>query len=159
MDFPPPFVDGLRGPSPSALGAGDFVVARADCVFAYQLAVTVDDAAMGITEVVRGDDLFDSTPRQLALFAALGAPPPDYLHVPLVLGADGERLAKRHGATSLAELREGGVSSEAVVGWLGSSLGLLDARVPMKASELAAHVDITRLAREPVKVDPLRDFV
>ncbi len=85
----PGFDDGLHGAVPPGLGEGDFVVRRADGIFAYQLAVVVDDAAMGITEVVRGDDLLASTPRQIALYRALGLPTPAFLHVPLVLGADG----------------------------------------------------------------------
>jgi glutamyl-tRNA synthetase len=82
----------------------DFVVRRGDGAFAYNLAVVVDDAAMGVDQVVRGDDLLDSTPRQVWLARALGLPVPDYVHVPLVLGPDGARLAKRHGAVTLREL-------------------------------------------------------
>ncbi|MDH4450415.1 MAG: tRNA glutamyl-Q(34) synthetase GluQRS [Rhodoferax sp.] len=80
---------------------GDFVLLRADGLWAYQLAVVVDDAAQGITHVVRGEDLADNTPRQLALQRALGAPAPQYLHTPLVRGADGEKLSKQHGAPAL----------------------------------------------------------
>jgi glutamyl-tRNA synthetase len=82
----------------------DFVVRRGDGAFAYNLAVVVDDAEMGVDQVVRGDDLADSTPRQLWLGRALGLTVPDYVHVPLVLGPDGARLAKRHGAVTLREL-------------------------------------------------------
>ena len=83
--------------------ADDVVLVRNDGVPAYHLAVVVDDAAQGVTEVVRGDDLLASTPSQLHLQQLLGYPHPEYAHVPLVLGADGERLAKRHGAVTLAE--------------------------------------------------------
>ncbi|HEV2130547.1 MAG TPA: tRNA glutamyl-Q(34) synthetase GluQRS, partial [Longimicrobiaceae bacterium] len=85
---------------------GDFVVRRKDGIAAYQLAVVVDDAAMEITHVLRGADLLSSTARQLLLYDALDLPPPEWLHVPLLLGPDGERLSKRHGAVTLREVRE-----------------------------------------------------
>ena len=102
----------------------DVVLQRGDGVPAYNLAVVVDDAAQGVTQVVRGDDLLSSTPRQVLLQRLLGLPTPEYLHVPLVLGPDGERLAKRHGAVTLSQLAEGGVSAADVVAWLATSLGL-----------------------------------
>ena len=156
LDEPPSFVDGLAGPSAAGLGAGDFIIARADGVVAYQLAVVTDDAAMGMTEVVRGDDLFESTPRQLALFHALGAAPPRYVHVPLMLGPDGQRLAKRHGATSLAELRDGGRTPEAVVGILAHSLGVTPTAAPLSARELSRSIDPAALhARPPFTPPPI----
>ena len=91
---------------------GDFVVQRADGVFAYQLAVVVDDLAMRITHVLRGDDLLPSTPRQLQLYQALGAPPPRFAHVGLVLGPSGERLSKRDGPVGLSTLLDLGVPGE-----------------------------------------------
>jgi glutamyl-tRNA synthetase len=99
----------------------DFVVRRGDGAFAYNLAVVVDDAAMGVDQVVRGDDLLDSTPRQVWLAGALGLPVPDYVHVPLVLGPDGARLAKRHGAVTLRELDAGEARR-----WIVQSLDLED---------------------------------
>lgn len=102
----------------------DVVLARADGVPAYNLAVVVDDIAQGVTQVVRGDDLLSSTPRQVLLYRLLGADAPEYLHVPLVLGADGRRLAKRHGAVTLADLAAEGWSTSDVLGALGRSLGL-----------------------------------
>jgi glutamyl-tRNA synthetase len=100
----------------------DFVVRRGDGAFAYNLAVVVDDAAQGVEEVVRGNDLADSTPRQLWLARALGVAEPVYAHVPLVLGPDGARLAKRHGDVTLRE-----VGVEAARAWMLASLGLRSA--------------------------------
>lgn len=104
----------------------DVVLARADGVPAYNLAVVVDDIAQGVTQVVRGDDLLSSTPRQVLLYQLLGAAPPEYWHVPMVLGADGSRLAKRHGAVTLEDLAEVGIAVGPVVDALVRSLGLID---------------------------------
>ncbi|MFC0215660.1 tRNA glutamyl-Q(34) synthetase GluQRS [Paenibacillus chartarius] len=131
---------------------GDFVVLRADGMFSYQLAVVVDDAAMGITDVLRGADLLDSTPRQLALFVALGLPAPQYAHVPLLLDADGSRLAKRHRALSLAELRAQGASPERIIGVLACLSGLLDRPEPVQAHELVREFSISRVPREPARL-------
>ncbi|MFT3882105.1 MAG: tRNA glutamyl-Q(34) synthetase GluQRS [Gemmatales bacterium] len=98
---------------------GDFVVWKNNNTPAYQLAVVVDDAEMGITEVIRGNDLIPSTPRQILLYQALGNAAPKFGHVPLVVGTDGRRLAKRHGDARLATLREQGVSVEKFLGWIG----------------------------------------
>ncbi|MBI3977296.1 MAG: tRNA glutamyl-Q(34) synthetase GluQRS [Chloroflexi bacterium] len=132
---------------------GDVVLRRADGLHAYQLAVVVDDAAMGITEVVRGADLLSSTPRQILLYRALGLDPPAFAHVPLVLGLDGERLAKRHGAVSIAEARAAGRRSEDVVGLLAHSLGLLDRSEPVTPAELVPHFQWSRLRREAWRLD------
>jgi glutamyl-tRNA synthetase len=102
----------------------DFVVRRADGAPAYQVAVVVDDDDQGVGEVVRADDLLDTTPRQVWLARKLGLTVPRYAHVPLVLGPDGERLAKRHGAVTLADLRAAGVDPPRVLGLLAESLGL-----------------------------------
>lgn len=115
---------------------GDFVLRRADGLFAYQLAVVVDDVAMEIDEVVRGADLLESTARQCLLYQALGAAPPRFAHVPLVLGPAGERLAKRHGGSTIGSLRGAGKQPESVIGLLGWSLGLLDRPEPVAAREL-----------------------
>src|SRR5437870_4878736 len=101
------FHDELQGPQefdPQAT-VGDFVLRRADRIFAYQLAVVVDDAAMGIGQVLRGEDLLPSTARQILLYRLLGAPQPRWAHAPLVLGRSGERLSKRDRAASLFALR------------------------------------------------------
>ncbi len=126
---------------------GDFVVRRKDGVAAYQLAVVVDDAAMGITHVVRGADLLPSTARQLLLYRALDLDPPAFLHVPLLLGPDGERLAKRHGAVSLAELREAGVAPARVAGWLASTCGLAGPGEEVEARELVSRFAVERIPR------------
>ncbi len=152
----PGFVDAIHGAIPEEPGADDFVVRRADGLFAYQLAVVVDDAAMSVTEVVRGDDLLASTPRQLALFRALGHdPPPAFAHVPLVLGPDGARLAKRHGAISIASMRERGLSAERVVGALAATLGLVGPGVSVTPRELVAGFDLTRVPRTPIALADL----
>ena len=121
------FVDLLAGVHRGPVD--DVVLQRGDGVPAYNLAVVVDDAAQGVTQVVRGDDLLSSTPRQILLQRLLGLPTPEYLHVPLVLGTDGERLAKRHGAVTLSQLADGGVSSR-------------------RGRRLAGHVARTRRAGE-----------
>lgn len=131
---------------------GDFVVFRADGVAAYQLAVVVDDVAMEVTEVVRGDDLLASTARQVLLYEALGAPPPRWAHLPLVLGDDGERLAKRHGAMGLGELRARGVRPEALRAWLLASLGVApDGDAPLR--ELARGFDVGAVPAAPLRWD------
>src|SRR5512137_2027049 len=131
---------------------GDFVVARADGVPAYQLAVVVDDAAMEVTDVVRGDDLLPSTARQLLLYRALGLAAPRFAHVPLVVGADGERLAKRHGARSLTELREAGVAAEAVVGLLAASCGLAGPGERLAAAALVDGFAWGRVDKAPARL-------
>lgn len=102
---------------------GDFVLRRGDGVYAYHLAVVVDDAAMGVTDVLRGADLWPATPRQVALQGALGYPTPRYLHVPLMTDFRGERLAKRGGAPPVQALREGGEEAGRVLATLARSLG------------------------------------
>jgi len=148
MERAPAFVDRVYGAFPEGPG-DDFVIQRADGQHAYQLAVVVDDMAMGITEVVRGADLLDSTPRQIALYEALGATPPAFLHVPLVLDAHGVRLAKRHGATPIAEMRARGVSKQTILGALAHSLGLARQGEQLDAQALVARFDPARLPHEP----------
>ena len=103
---------------------GDFVVARSPEQPAYQLAVVADDIDNGVTEVVRGDDLIPSTARQILLYRLLGARPPSFGHVPLVVGPDGARLAKRHGDARIAALRERGAKPERIIGTLAAWSGL-----------------------------------
>jgi len=115
---------------------GDIVIKRRDGIFAYQLASVVDDIDMGITDVVRGVDLLDSTPAQIALFRALGAEPPRFWHLPLKTDRAGNKLAKRDGSESLLQLRDAGVSAAGVVGKLAFELGLIDQPGAMSLWEL-----------------------
>jgi glutamyl-tRNA synthetase len=112
----------------------------------------VDDAAMGITHVVRGADLLSSTARQIMLCRALDLPVPEFVHVPLMLGADGERLAKRHGAVSLGELRDAGVPPERVAGWLAATCGLARPGEEIAPAGLVARFDVGRLPTTPTAV-------
>ncbi len=119
------FTDLVFGPQSYALAqlGGDFALRRSDGVWAYQLAVCVDDAAMGVNLVVRGQDLLSSTPRQLCLLELMGQEAPRYAHLPLLLDAEGQRLAKRHQSLSLAALRQAGLAPEAVIGFLAHLAG------------------------------------
>jgi glutamyl-tRNA synthetase len=148
---PIPFDDLVHGAQLHDVVAttGDFVVARADGIPAYQLAVVVDDAAMEVTHVVRGHDLLSSTARQLLLYRALGLAAPRFAHVPLLVGEDGARLAKRHGALSIGELRERGASPRAVVGLLAATAGLVRPGALVAPADLLPGFAIERLAREP----------
>lgn len=136
-----------------AATVGDFVVARADGVPAYQLAVVVDDAAMEITDVLRGDDLLPSTARQLLLYRALGLPEPRFAHVPLVVGPDGERLAKRHGALSVGELRARGEDPAAVVGTLAALSGLAPPGARVWPADLVAGFRLDAVTRGAARID------
>lgn len=130
----------------------DLVLRRGDGAIAYNLAVVVDDASMGVDQVVRGDDLAASTPRQIVLQRLLGLPTPpevEYAHVPLVLGPSGARLAKRDGAVTLRELGEHGIDASRVRSQLAVSLGLADAGEAVTPDRLLARFDPDRLPREP----------
>lgn len=144
------FVDAVHGGvahEPSA-SIGDFVVWTKRGQPSYQLAVVVDDGRQGVTHVVRGDDLLDSTARQLLLYGALGLRTPrSWMHLPLVVGEDGKRLAKRHGDTRLARYREMGVRAERVVGLLAFWSGVSAGRREMDAREFAAGFDATSMPR------------
>jgi glutamyl-tRNA synthetase len=128
----------------------DFVVRRNDGAYAYNLAVVVDDAHQGVSEVVRGADLLDSTPRQLWLGARLGLPAPRHAHVPLMLGPDGARLAKRHGAVTLADRAALGEGPDEVRALLAASVGLAEPGEPVTAGELVARFspDLATVPRE-----------
>ena len=147
----PAFDDGYLGRCELDLRrlGGDFVVWKTDRTPAYQLAVVVDDAEMGVTEVVRGDDLVPSTPRQLLLYEALGLQAPRFSHLPLVVGPDGRRLAKRHGDTRLSALRAAGVRPEALVGMLAWSCGWLAEARPVTPRELVPSFRLDAVPRAP----------
>ncbi|QWT18088.1 tRNA glutamyl-Q(34) synthetase GluQRS [Collinsella sp. zg1085] len=115
---------------------GDFLVRRSDGVFAYQLVVCVDDAAMGVTDIVRGRDLLDSVPRQLYLQELLDLPHPRYAHVPLLVAPDGRRLAKRDRDLDMAALRERFKTPQALLGWLAYITGMVDVNEPLLATDL-----------------------
>jgi glutamyl-tRNA synthetase len=148
------FDDGVFGRCcyDAAAETGDFVVRRKDGAAAYQLAVTVDDAAMEITHVLRGADLLSSTARQLLLYRALELSPPAFLHVPLLLGPDGERLAKRHGAVSLAELRDAGIPAPRLAGWLAATCGLARPGEEATPAQLVPRFSPDRIPRAPYTV-------
>ncbi len=146
-----PFTDQFAGEQDIDLNraGGDFVVWKNQGGPAYQLAVVVDDAAMGITEVVRGDDLIPSTPRQLLLYRVLGLSAPSFAHVPLVVGEDGRRLAKRHGDTRLSALRDAGVKPAALVGLLAWSCGWLDRPEAITPRDLLPRFRLERIPAKP----------
>lgn len=133
--------------------SGDFVVRRADGAWAYQLAVVVDDVAMNITHVLRGDDLLPSTGAQLLLYSALGAEPLAFAHVPLLLNADGVRMAKRKGSLTISALRGAGVRPERVVGLLAFSLGLTEGLVEAHADDFTLNFKLGRVRKEAFRVD------
>lgn len=118
---------------------GDFVVKRRDGLYAYQLAVVVDDIAMRISEVVRGEDLLHSTARQMMLTEALGGTLPVYAHVPLMLNAAGEKLSKRDAGLTLRALREAGVAPAMLVGYFAYSLGLINEVIPLEPGALLSY--------------------
>lgn len=132
--------------------SGDFIIRRSDGVFAYQLAVVVDDALMGVTEVVRGRDLLDSAPKQILLHRALGYQPPAFGHHPLILADDGRRLSKRDMDTDMGFLRERFTAQE-LLGQLGFAAGFIDRAEPLTAAELLSHFDWKKLKKEDIKIN------
>jgi len=136
---------------------GDFPVTRfvgagteAGIPAAYQLACVVDDHAMGVDLVVRGDDLLSSTPRQMLVYEALGWEAPRFAHVPLVVGADGKRLAKRHGESRIAQFREAGVSPQRIAGWAAWSSGQIDSQREVAATGIVRAFDLSKLPRKRI---------
>ncbi len=141
-------VGGLQCANPS-LQLGDFVIGKSDGTPAYQLAVVVDDFDMGVTEVVRGSDLIPSTYRQLAILKHLRWQAPSYCHVPLMVGTDGRRLAKRHGDTRLSYFRQRGFKPELIVGFLAWTLGLVEKPSPIAARDLIGRLDWKAISTAP----------
>lgn len=150
------FYDGVCGKFSQRLSAecGDFILRRSDGVFAYQLAVTVDDAQMEMTEVVRGCDLLSSTPRQLYLYRLLGYTPPRFYHIPLLTDENGQRLAKRDGALGVPALRERFKTPEKLVGRLAFAAGFIDRPAPLTAAELLREFSWEKLKKEDIRLPP-----
>ncbi len=149
------FDDMLLGPQTFSLAdcGGDFALCRSDGVVAYQLAVAVDDALMGVNQVVRGRDILPSTPRQIALLQLLSYGAPSYAHVPLLLDEEGERLAKRHNSLSLRYLREQGVDPHRIVGLLGMLAGLEVSARAVSPGELLPAFAWSRLPKQDVRIE------
>ena len=147
------FVDRLQGVYGENLAwdCGDFILRRSDGVYAYQLAVVVDDAAMGVTEVVRGADLLDSTPRQLYLYYLLGLTPPVFYHFPLLLTAEGRRLSKRDGAVGLDSLQDR-LPPEEILGRLAFLAGFNPSAAPKTAAELLADFAWEKVPRQDIRI-------
>ncbi len=148
------FTDLLQGPYRQNLASdcGDFVVRRADGVYVYQLAVTVDDGEAGVTEVVRGLDLLSSAPRQMYLQELFGFPQPQYGHVPLLLAPDGRRLSKRDRDLDLGQLQKH-MTAEALIGSLACTAGLIDRPQALSARELLGEFSWEKLKKEDICLD------
>ena len=154
------FVDGCMGPYRERLTeeCGDFIIRRSDGVFAYQLAVTVDDGLMGVTEVVRGNDLIGSTARQIWLQRLFGFTPPAFYHMPLLLAPDGRRLSKRDEDLDLGRLRQH-MCPERLVGALAFAAGLIDREEPVMAQDLVAAFSWDKVPKTDLYLpDIFRDF-
>ena len=133
----------------------DFVIFRSDGTPTYNFATVVDDAAMGITHVIRGDDHLSNTPRQVMVYEALGAPVPVFAHISMILGADGKKLSKRHGATSVEEYRDAGYLSDAFVNYLALLGWSLDGETTVIPRDvLASKFSLDRISKNPATFDP-----
>jgi glutamyl-tRNA synthetase len=154
------WMDEFHGPQQCEVARelGDFVILKADGVAAYQLAVVLDDTASGVTHVIRGDDLLNSTPRQILLHRALQLSDkiPRYCHIPLVIGSDGRRLAKRHGDTRLAYYREQGVAPGRLLALLAKWSGI-PVGDSVDAQQLIKHFDLQKVPKHPITFFPADD--
>ena len=147
------FTDLVAGPQQQHVqqAVGDFIVCRADGIFAYQFAVVVDDALMRINQVVRGADLLSSTARQILLYEALAFPIPTFAHVPLIVDEQGKRLSKRTNSTGLDPLRAAGATSQQIIGQLAASCRLIEANTSISPNEL-----IRLYASRPYDIMPIK---
>ena len=133
----------------------DFVIFRSDGTPTYNFATVVDDAMMGITHVIRGDDHLSNTPRQVMVYEALEAPVPTFAHISMILGADGKKLSKRHGATSVEEYRDAGYLSDAFVNYLALLGWSLDGETTVIPRDvLASQFSLERISKNPATFDP-----
>lgn len=146
------FTDGCQGVYTENLAqdCGDFIIRRSDGVYGYQLAVVVDDGEMGVTEVVRGSDLLNSTPRQMYLYEQLGFPIPQFYHMPLLTAPDGRRLSKRDGDLDLGVLRERFGRPEPIVGMLAKAAGLRPTAEPVALHELIADFSWDKIPKQDI---------
>lgn len=146
------FIDGCQGVYTENLAqdCGDFIIRRSDGVYGYQLAVVVDDGEMGVTEVVRGSDLLNSTPRQMYLYEQLGFPVPTFYHMPLLTAPDGRRLSKRDGDLDLGVLRERFGRPEPIVGMLAKAAGLRPTAQPVALHELIADFSWDKIPKQDI---------
>lgn len=146
------FADGCQGEFSENLAhdCGDFIIRRSDGVYGYQLAVVVDDAEMGVTQVVRGRDLLDSTPRQLYLYEQLGLRAPAFYHIPLLTAPDGRRLSKRDGDLDLGVLRERFGRPEPIIGMLAAAIGLRPTAQPVRLADLAADFSWEKVPKDDI---------
>lgn len=157
-DVPISFTDAHYGPQSYRLTeeSGDFIIRRSDGVYAYQLAVTIDDALMGITQVVRGSDLLSSTPLQLYIYHLLGFTPPSFAHIPLLTDASGRRLSKRDGDLEIATLRKHYDSPEPIIGLLAYLAGQLERPEPIAAADLLPIFDPNKIPTTNIVVPELK---
>lgn len=148
------FEDGLYGRRRLNLAThcGDFIVRRSDGAWAYQLAVVVDDALMGVTEVVRGCDLLQSVPQQLYLYGLLGLKAPQFTHIPLLVNEDGQRLSKRDKSLDLGELSKH-MTAQQIIGWLAYVIGVIDKPEPIEAVDLVPMFDWGKIKKENIIIN------
>lgn len=145
------FNDGLFGKRTENLAdTGDFIIKRSDGVYAYQLAVSFDDADMGVTRVVRGRDLISSTARQIWLISELGGTVPQYIHAPLIVGTDGRKLSKRYGDTTAQQLLQRHTPEE-IIGYLAGLVGISDGS-PCTASELLSDFEWEKVRKDDIRI-------